>query len=169
MFGKIAAGLGLIAVGAKVEAHADFAKLAAPYRDVIDKASAAYGYNANLLAAQLYEESSFNPAAKGAAGEIGMAQIMPATFNADIRNHFPEFRAYDAPDLYKPEIAIPACAAWMSFLARNDNVFKALRDYNAGETGATRNPDAGAGYEADIVANALIDWLWINFGLSGKT
>ena len=46
---------------------------------LIEEASRETGIPVPILVAQIRQESNFNPAARGRAGEIGLAQIMPAT------------------------------------------------------------------------------------------
>lgn len=46
---------------------------------ILQQASQATGIPYNILAAKLRQESNFNPDARGAAGEIGISQIMPST------------------------------------------------------------------------------------------
>lgn len=46
---------------------------------IIQQAAQASGIPFNILAAKLRQESNFNPNARGAAGEIGISQVMPAT------------------------------------------------------------------------------------------
>ena len=51
----------------------------------------------NLLAAQLYAESGFNPFARSPAGAEGIAQFMPGTADAyGLTNPFDAERAIDA-------------------------------------------------------------------------
>lgn len=45
----------------------------------IEEASAATGIPVEILTAKIRQESNFNPLARGRAGEIGLAQIMPST------------------------------------------------------------------------------------------
>lgn len=57
---------------------------AQPYLVAIDQAEKQYGLPHNLEARQLYQESRFRPevidgTVRGAAGEIGIAQLMPGT------------------------------------------------------------------------------------------
>ena len=77
----------------------------------------------NLLAAQLYAESGFNPFAESAAGARGIAQFMPGTANA-----------YGLDDPFDPIEAIDAQAHLMSDLLRqfDGTVALALAAYNAG-------------------------------------
>jgi membrane-bound lytic murein transglycosylase B len=46
---------------------------------ILQQASQQSGVPFNILAAKLAQESRFNPNARGAAGEIGIAQVMPTT------------------------------------------------------------------------------------------
>jgi soluble lytic murein transglycosylase-like protein len=77
----------------------------------------------NLLAAQLYAESGFNPFATSSAGAQGIAQFMPGTA-----------RSYGLANPFDPEAAIDAQAHLMrDLLERFDGkVALALAGYNAG-------------------------------------
>lgn len=56
------------------------AKLAAkPYSEIITRYAGQYGVPVNLAHAVVRIESNFNPKARGAAGEVGLMQIKPAT------------------------------------------------------------------------------------------
>ena len=89
----------------------------------IARAAQRWSVAAALLAAQLHQESGFNPAAVSGAGARGIAQFMPATARAyGLRNPF------DAP------AAIDAQAHLMrDLLRRFASVPLALAAYNAGE------------------------------------
>jgi hypothetical protein len=77
---------------------------------------------APLLAAQLYEESHFNPFARSAAGALGIAQFMPATA-----------AGYGLGDPFDADRAIDAQAHLMRDLLRSfAAVPLALAAYNAG-------------------------------------
>ena len=77
----------------------------------------------NLLAAQLYAESGFNPFARSPAGAEGIAQFMPGTASA-----------YGLANPFDPVAAIDAQAHLMSDLLRRFRckVALALAAYNAG-------------------------------------
>jgi soluble lytic murein transglycosylase-like protein len=77
----------------------------------------------NLLAAQLYAESGFNPFARSSAGAEGIAQFMPGTAGA-----------YGLENPFDAGAAIDAQAHLMSDLLRRfgGKVALALAAYNAG-------------------------------------
>jgi len=77
----------------------------------------------NLLAAQLYAESNFNPFAQSPAGAQGIAQFMPGTAEA-----------YGLTDPFDAEKAIDAQARLMSDLLQqfDGETALALAAYNAG-------------------------------------
>ncbi len=77
----------------------------------------------NLLAAQLYAESGFNPFANSPAGAQGIAQFMPGTA-----------RSYGLADPFDADKAIDAQAHLMSDLLKqfDNKPALALAAYNAG-------------------------------------
>ena len=78
--------------------------------------------SAQLLAAQLYAESDFNPFARSPAGAQGIAQFMPGTA-----------AAVGLADPFDPDAAINAQAHLMrDLLGRFGSVPLALAAYNAG-------------------------------------
>jgi Transglycosylase SLT domain/D-alanyl-D-alanine carboxypeptidase/Putative Flp pilus-assembly TadE/G-like len=82
-----------------------------------------WSVSAALLAAQLHQESGFNPAAVSGAGAQGIAQFMPATAHA-----------YGLRNPFDPDAAIDAQAHLMrDLLRRFGSVPLALAAYNAGE------------------------------------
>jgi hypothetical protein len=94
----------------------------ARYQPLIAKAAQRWSVGANLLAAQIYAESGFNPFARSPAGALGIAQFIPATA-----------RAYGLTNPFDPEQAIDAQAHLMhDMLARFGSVPLALAAYNAG-------------------------------------
>lgn len=50
-----------------------------PFDDLIKKYALELGWDWRLLAAQIYQESKFNPAAESWMGAVGLMQVMPAT------------------------------------------------------------------------------------------
>ncbi|MDX6657938.1 MAG: hypothetical protein QOH62_2731 [Solirubrobacteraceae bacterium] len=82
-----------------------------------------WSVSAALLAAQLHQESGFNPAAVSGAGARGIAQFMPATAQAyGLRNPFDPTQAIDAQGHLMRDL-----------LRRFGSVPLALAAYNAGE------------------------------------
>jgi len=94
----------------------------AKYQPLIARAAQRWSVGANLLAAQIYAESGFNPFARSPAGAVGIAQFIPSTA-----------RAYGLTDPFDPAQAIDAQAHLMhDMLARFGSVPLALAAYNAG-------------------------------------
>lgn len=94
----------------------------ARYAGALRRASSHWGVGAALLAAQLQQESGFDPRARSPAGALGIAQFMPGTA-----------RAYGLRDPLEPAAAIDAQARLMrDLLARFGSVPLALAAYNAG-------------------------------------
>jgi hypothetical protein len=93
------------------------------FHDPIARAALRWNVPMNLLAAQLYAESGFNPFARSPAGAEGIAQFMPGTASA-----------YGLADPFDPVAAIDAQAHLMSDLLRRfgGKVALALAAYNAG-------------------------------------
>jgi Transglycosylase SLT domain/D-alanyl-D-alanine carboxypeptidase/Putative Flp pilus-assembly TadE/G-like len=93
------------------------------FHDPIARAALRWNVPMNLLAAQLYAESGFNPFARSPAGAEGIAQFMPGTAEA-----------YGLRNPYDPVAAIDAQAHLMSDLLKSfgGKVALALAGYNAG-------------------------------------
>jgi hypothetical protein len=88
----------------------------------ISRAAQRWNVGAALLAAQLWQESRFNPFAQSSAGAQGIAQFMPGTA-----------KAYNLTDPFDGEAAILAQAHLMhDLLAQFGSVPLALAAYNAG-------------------------------------
>jgi soluble lytic murein transglycosylase-like protein len=94
----------------------------APFAPAIALAAQSWSVSAALLAAQIWQESRFNPFARSAAGAEGIAQFMPGTA-----------RAYGLDDPFDARRAIDAQAHLMRDLLRAfGSVPLALAAYNAG-------------------------------------
>jgi soluble lytic murein transglycosylase-like protein len=94
----------------------------ARFAPLLARAAQRWNVSATLLAAQIYEESTFNPFARSPAGALGIAQFMPGTA-----------RAMGLDDPFDPEQAIDAQAHLMRDLLRQfGSVPLALAAYNAG-------------------------------------
>ena len=94
----------------------------ARYAPLIVRAAQRWSVSAQLLAAQLYAESGFNPFARSPAGAEGIAQFMPGTA-----------AAMGLADPFDPDAAINAQAHLMrDLLGRFGSVPLALAAYNAG-------------------------------------
>ena len=93
------------------------------FHDPIAKAALRWNVPMNVLAAQLYAESGFNPFARSPAGAEGIAQFMPGTADS-----------YGLDNPFDPVAAIDAQAHLMSDLLKQfgGKVALALAAYNAG-------------------------------------
>ena len=93
------------------------------FQDPIARAALRWNVPMNLLAAQLYAESGFNPFARSPAGAEGIAQFMPGTAES-----------YGLRNPYDPVAAIDAQAHLMSDLLKSfgGKIALALAGYNAG-------------------------------------
>jgi soluble lytic murein transglycosylase-like protein len=98
------------------------------FAPAISRAAQRWSVAGTLLAAQLYQESRFNPFARSPAGAQGIAQFMPGTA-----------RAYGLDDPFDAARAIDAQAHLMrDLLRRFGSVPLALAAYNAGPAPVAR-------------------------------
>lgn len=92
-----------------------------------------------ILAAQIKQESNFNPRAVSPAGAKGIAQFMPGTWKSSSVDGNGDGRR----DIWDPEDAIPSAAKYMCSVSRSlkgvsgDETRLALAGYNSG-TGAVK-------------------------------
>jgi hypothetical protein len=94
----------------------------ARYQAPLARAAQHWNVSATLLAAQLYQESGFNPFSRSAAGALGIAQFMPGTA-----------AAYGLRNPFDAESSINAQGHLMHDLLRQfGSVPLALAAYNAG-------------------------------------
>jgi membrane-bound lytic murein transglycosylase F len=98
------------------------------YISLIKKNAEKHGFDWRLIAAQMYQESHFNPKARSQDGAYGLMQILPPTGNLN------------AADLFDPEQNIEAGITHLKFLydffdnvQGKDRVRIALAAYNAGQ------------------------------------
>ena len=89
----------------------------ARYAPMIARAAQRWSVGANLLAAQIYAESGFNPFARSPAGALGIAQFMPGTAaSLGLKNAFDPAQAIDAQahlmhDLLRQFASVPLALA----------------------------------------------------------
>ena len=79
------------------------------YEALFQKIAAEYDLGWRLLAHQAWRESRFDPLAVGAAGDMGLMQILPATW----KEFAPKVNAVDP---YDPETNIRVAAAILAYL-----------------------------------------------------
>lgn len=125
---------------ADVESIADL--VPPEYRLLCVQAARSRDLEPRTLAAVGWTESRWNPRALGAAGEIGIMQIMPDT-GAWLAQRI-GLRDYD---LWDPATNINLAASYLLLLTQeHGSVDEALAAYNAGPQWRTRAPQAARGY-----------------------
>jgi cell wall-associated NlpC family hydrolase len=137
----IVGAVAVVAVGISgTELQARQASLAvgtvpAAYSSMIEAAGRSCSQlSAPLLAAQLYQESAFDPKAVSPAGAEGIAQFLPGTWTSWTSAKDGDGRQ----DIFSPADAIPAAARYDCALARQvsktagDQIDNMLAAYNAG-------------------------------------
>lgn len=101
-----------------------------PFDDLIREHAKRHGFDWRLLAAQMYQESGFNPEARSWVGARGVMQIMPRTAH----------QVGVTGDLYDPAVNIRAGARYLEWLrerfeedlAVQDRMWFTLASFNAG-------------------------------------
>ncbi len=130
----------LLALGGSV-AHAQehVPDVSARYRLIVEQAAAeVWGIEASpaRLAAQLHQESAWNPNARSVVGAEGLAQFMPATGNW-LAQMFPELGPYDPLDPTWSARAAAVYDHWLYARHPGDGTCSqwafALSGYNGGE------------------------------------
>jgi len=107
-----------------------------PYDDIIKKYAKRYGFDWRLLAAQIFQESGFDPASRSWVGAVGLMQMMPRTAH----------QVGVSGDLANPERNIRAGVRYLDWLRDRfeedlrvqDRTWFTLAAYNAG-TGHVRD------------------------------
>lgn len=158
---RVLAGCALLVIGATLlanvaNAHADSGMAVVPrvlkaprirvpeasatYRRMIEQAAAeTWGVNASVarVAAQIHQESRWNPKAHSPVGAQGLAQFMPAT-GRWLARKFPQLGAYDPWDPGWSARAVVAYDDWLHSRADGDTACArwafTLSAYNGGET-----------------------------------
>jgi soluble lytic murein transglycosylase len=111
------------------------------HRDTIDRSAERYHVHPHLLASVIWQETHFNPAQKGKAGEIGLMQIMPGSAmewaKAENIKHF------QLSTLVNPTTTTMAGAWYLGralsrWKNKNNAIPYALAEYNAGASNALR-------------------------------
>ncbi len=100
-----------------------------PYDSIVQTYAERYGFDWRLIAAQIYQESQFDPAAVSRAGAAGLMQMLPSTA-----------RALGFTDLGKPEASIHAGVKYLytlrnefdDTLPASERTWFALAAYNGG-------------------------------------
>lgn len=133
--------------------------MSAKYKQVIQKATAAYlgDYDYRLVAAQVRQESAFNPKAVSPAGARGILQVMPATWKEEIASMGkPYLDPFDIEDGLMVGCSYMAkrLKGWSSPRPEIDRICLALASYNAGFGNllAAQKLAGGASDYASIIA-----------------
>lgn len=112
------------------------------YQDLVERwGTACATLSPAILAAQLQQESGWNPQASSPAGAQGIAQFMPGTWAA----HGLDANGDGRADVWNPEDAIPSAAKYDCSLAGyvknvpGDPVTNMLAAYNAGPDAVKRH------------------------------
>lgn len=115
----------------------------AKYVMLIRNAAQGTGLPASVVAAQISDESSFDPNSVSPTGAQGIAQFEPATW-----------KTYGKGSPFNPTAAMAGYTNYMSTLLKqyNGNIRDALAAYNAGPA----NISAGYGYADNILSKAGI-------------
>lgn len=109
----------------------------------------------NLVLAIIWQESYGRPDAGGAAGEIGLMQLLPSTAA--------DFGVSNPADLYDPATNIRAGVRYLAYcFDRMPSVYDAVRAYNAGVYGATSFPERAKAYANQVLnryyQTSGVDW-----------
>ena len=105
----------------------DASGAAAPFAELIDRASAAHRVDPGLVRAMIQVESAYRPRARSRKGAMGLMQLMPEVA-----------RRYDVVDPYEPAANIEAGVRHLESLLARYAVPLALAAYNAGEEAVER-------------------------------
>jgi len=119
----------------KVVRGGKFSSRRARYRSIIAKHARANGVPVRLAMAVVQVESSYRAGARGAAGEIGLMQLMPSTAR---------FIGYKGPlrNLYNPDTNIRYGMKYLgkAYRLSGGSICGAILKYNAGHGAKRMNP-----------------------------
>lgn len=101
--------------------------LESSYAEIIDRMSAAYGVNPQLVRAVIRTESAYRTDAVSRKGAMGLMQLMPGTA-----------RRYAVANPFDPEANVGAGVRHLRGLLDRFDVAQALAAYNAGEEAVER-------------------------------
>ena len=116
------------------------------YSEIVRAQARNRGLDPALLAAVIYQESKFRPAAKSASGAIGLMQLTPSTARGiAIRTGGTAFRV---SDLENPEINIRYGSWYLhNLFDKYGSLELVLAAYNAGQGNVDRWRKAGTGIQ----------------------
>lgn len=126
------------------------------YDDIIKKAAKRYNVDSRFIKAVISQESKFNPKARGAAGEIGLMQIMPDGAAVDWARYYKLNKVREGL-LFGPELNIEIGTWYLAMALKRWGNYKyarelALCQYNAGGKRANRwKPDTYDGTVVDRI------------------
>ncbi len=111
----------------------DKAQYPLKYENFVDKYSAEYGVNDELIYAIIKTESNFEPNAESSAGAVGLMQLMPETFEWLQSYYNGEVTMY-SESLYEPETSIKYGTMFLGYLLSiyGSSEETAVAAYNAG-------------------------------------
>ena len=143
----LAAGVWLYRRGSEAYQNAAYPTA---YRDLVEPYAAAYGLDPSLVMAVIRTESRFDPAARSAAGALGLMQMTESTFEwVQWREKVEDPLPFES--LTDPETSIRYGCATLALLKEMfENEQTALAAYNAG-MGNVRKWLADERYSADGV------------------
>ena len=129
----------VVAVTARMGQYNDYELLyPQPYDPAVTAAARLTGLTADLIYAQMRQESLFRADAVSSANARGLLQLLPTTARSTARQFKLPVPADE--DLFNPQVNVPLGAAHLKSLvdAFNGQTLLALAAYNAGSTAARR-------------------------------
>lgn len=112
------------------------------YNQIIDKASKKHNVPASLIKAVIWKESKFDPNVTGAAGEIGLMQIMPGAVE-DWKKGTKTNKTPSKKELFNPELNIEIGSWYLAWTGKHWENYKSklilqISEYNAGYGNVTK-------------------------------